>query len=184
MKRSVRTAFVLALCASATPLAGQIAVTRAAQSGIRADMIRQFDDAANKLVQLSEAIPQEKYSWRPAEGVRSISEVFMHVAGANYLFPQFVGVRTASPLARDAETTITDKAQVTQTLKESNENIRKVINGVAEADLDKPTNMFGRQTTYRNALLTAVSHVHEHLGQMIAYARMNGITPPWSMASN
>jgi uncharacterized damage-inducible protein DinB len=158
------------------------AAAQAAPAGERADIVAQLDDAATKLVQLAEAIPQEKYSWRPGPGVRSVSEVFMHVAGANYYFPSFLGVRAQSPLPNDAEKSVTTKAQVVSSLKGAIDQFRGVIRGLSDADLNKPATMFGRQTTYRNVLLTVVSHHHEHLGQMIAYARSNGITPPWSAA--
>lgn len=157
---------------------------QATPTGIRGDMIKQLDDAATKLVQLAQAIPQEKYSWSPGQGVRSVSQVLMHVAGGNYDVGRFVGVQTASPLPPDAENSVTEKAQVVTHLRNSVENLRRVIRGLSDADLDKPTNMYGQKTTYRNALLSAVSHCHEHAGQVIAYARVNGITPPWSAASN
>jgi uncharacterized damage-inducible protein DinB len=145
-------------------------------------MVAQLDDAAGKLVQLAEAMPQEKYAWRPAEGVRSVSEVFVHVASANFFFPTMAGVQATSRPPRDAEKTVTEKAQVVDWLKRSMDHARSAIRGLTDADLDKPANMFGRPTTYRNVLLTMVSHVHEHLGQSIAYARMNHVTPPWSAA--
>ena len=152
------------------------AASQAAPTGELADIIGQLDDAATKLVQLAEAIPQDKYSWRPGTGVRSVSEVFMHVAGADYYFPTFVGVRAQSPLPNDAEKSVTTKAQVVSALKAAVDHFRGVIRGLSDADLNKSTTMFGRQTTYRNVLLTVVSHHHEHLGQMIAYARSNNVT--------
>jgi uncharacterized damage-inducible protein DinB len=153
-------------------------------AGIRGEMIGQVDDPANKLAQLAGAIPADKYSWRPRPGVRSVSEVLMHVAVANYFFPRFVGVQAASPLPPGADTSVTDKAQVVEQMQRSFDRARSVIRGVADADLDKPTNIFGRPTTQRDALLLFVTHAHEHLGQMIAYARMIGVVPPWSMARN
>lgn len=173
----------LSALAVTTMLLAGIATSTSAQAaltGERADIMAQLDDAANKLIQLAEAIPQEKYSWRPGAGVRSVSEVFMHAAGANYFFPTFLGREMQSPLARDAETSVTAKTQVVSALKAAVEHMRGVIRGVSDADLGKSTSMFGQQTTYRNVLLTVVSHHHEHLGQMIAYARTNGIAPPWS----
>ncbi len=175
MKRPTLAALGLALAASPGP-------AQQAPSGVRGDILAQLDAAATKLVQLAEAIPQDKYEWRPGQGVRSVSEVLMHVTGGNFLFPRFLGVRAQSPLPRNAETAVTDKAQVVNHLKTSFEHMRMVIRGLADADLDKPTTLFGQQTTYRNVLLSAVSHAHEHLGQMIAYARMNAIVPPWSAA--
>ena len=86
----------------------------------------------------------------------------------------------AAPFGRDAETTVTDKTQVIDQLKRSVEQTSNVIGGMSEADLDKPTQFFGNEMTYRGVLMALVSHEHEHLGQMIAYARSNGVTPPWS----
>lgn len=176
MKRVILAALGLAL----------VALPAAAQSpaGVRGDMIAQFDAAADKLVQLAEAIPPEKYSWRPATGVRSVSEVVVHVTNANFYFPSLVGAKGASPLPRDAEKTVTAKAQAVDYLKKSCEHMRGSIRSLADADLDKPVTMFGQQTTYRGVLFTAVSHNHEHLGQLIAYARSNGVTPPWSGGGN
>jgi uncharacterized damage-inducible protein DinB len=167
-------ALTLAFAAPA-PLASQ-----AVPSGVRGDIRVQFDAAAEKLIQLAEAIPVENYGWRPAEGVRSVSEVLMHVAGGNYLFSRFVGSPLAAPFGRDAETTVTDKARVVQHLKQSVEQTRSVIGGIPDGDLEKATSFFGNEMTYRGVLMALVSHEHEHLGQMIAYARSNGVTPPWS----
>jgi uncharacterized damage-inducible protein DinB len=173
MKRATVVALGLAL--AALPAAAQSKPT-----GARGDLIAQFDAAADKLIQLAEAIPQDKYAWRPEKGVRSVSEVLVHVTSANFFFPSFVGVQGTPPLPQDAEKTVTTKSQVGDYLKRSCEHMRGAIRSLSDADLDKPATMFGRQTTYRNVLLTAVSHNHEHLGQLIAYARMNGVAPPWS----
>lgn len=160
------------------------AAAQAAPAGVRGDLIAQLDDAASKLVKLAEAIPQEKYSWSPGKDVRSVSQVLMHVASGNYYISGFAGAKGAPPLPRDAETSVTDRAEVVRHLKASFDHVRGVIRNMPDADLDKRTTMYGQQTTYRNVLFTIVSHCHEHLGQMIAYARSNNITPPWSMASD
>lgn len=172
---------LLAVAFTAMAPASTVAQTPA---GIRGEIIGQVDDAANKLAQLAGAIPADRFSWRPRPGVRSVSEVLMHVAGANYFFPRFVGVQAASPLPAGADTSVTDKAQVVEHMQRSFDHARSVIRGVGDADLDKPTNIFGRSTTERDALLLFVTHAHEHLGQMIAYARMIGIAPPWSRAGD
>jgi uncharacterized damage-inducible protein DinB len=150
---------------------------------LAAELIGQLDDAGNKLVQLAEAIPQDKYGWRPGEGVRSVSEVLMHVALGNSFIPTFAGVKAPEGLSRDAEKTVTDKAQVIDHLKRSFEHVRVALRATSDADLIKPAKMFGRETTSRNVYLTTVMHAHEHLGQLIAYARTNGVVPPWSAAS-
>jgi len=175
------TLAVLAVALAAVAPSSTVAQT---PPGIRGEILGQVDDAANKLAQLAGAIPADKYSWRPGPGVRSVSEVLMHVTGANYFFPRFVGVQAPSPLPPGADTSVTDRAQIVEHMQRSFEHVRSVVRGVADADLDKPTSVFGRPTTYRDALLLFVTHAHEHLGQMIAYARMIGVVPPWSMARN
>jgi uncharacterized damage-inducible protein DinB len=147
--------------------------------GFRADVLPGLADAESKLVALAEAIPAGKYSWRPSPGVRSISEVFMHVAGSNYFLLTFVGKQPPAGLSPDLEK-ITDKKLVVAELKRSFEYLRASVNGIREKDLEKGVKMFGTNTTQRGVYLTIVNHLHEHLGQSIAYARMNGIRPPWS----
>jgi uncharacterized damage-inducible protein DinB len=151
------------------------------QSGPRAELLRQLEDARQKLVALAEAIPQEKYSWRPGEGVRSVSEVYMHVAGANYLIPRAVGVNPPGGIEKDMEK-ITEKAKVVDALQQSFTHVRLALLAITDADLDKPAKLFGNNTSVRNVFLTLTTHAHEHLGQSIAYARMNNITPPWTAA--
>jgi len=150
-------------------------------SGFRTALIKQIDAEANKLISLAEAIPAEKYSWRPAEGVRSIGEVVAHVAGANYFLPTFVGAEVPSGInPREFEQAGTNKDLSVQRLKDSVAHMRATVGGIQDADLERAVQMFGNETTYQGALLLAAGHISEHLGQLIAYARMNGITPPWS----
>jgi uncharacterized damage-inducible protein DinB len=158
----------------------RVAVSQAAPAGERGVMLGQFDDAATKLVQLANAIPQEKYTWRPGTGVRSVSEVLNHVTGANYYVASFAGVRRPAGAAVPADS-VSDKARVIAALQASIEFIRTNLRSASDADLDKPATMFGQATTIRNVWATVVTHAHEHLGQMIAYARTNNVTPPWSM---
>lgn len=171
----------LAVLAVAFPLCGQ--ARSAAPAGVRGEILAQFDDAATKLLQLGEAIPQEKYAWRPRAGVRSVSQVLMHVSGGNYFVLGMAGVPAPAGLSEDAENTVTDKAQVLEQLRRSCEHVRAAIRSMPDADLDKPATLFGRPSTKRNVLLLTVTHAHEHLGQLIAYARSNGVVPPWSRAS-
>ncbi|MGD2218318.1 MAG: DinB family protein [Gemmatimonadales bacterium] len=90
------------------------------------------------------------------------------------------GAQPAMQMAQDAETSVTDKAQVIDMLKRSFDEVRTAIRQLPDSDLDESATLFGRQTTYRNVYLTGVMHAHGHLGQLIAYARTNGIVPPWS----
>lgn len=153
----------------------------AAPKGIRADMLAQLDDAAGKLEQLAGAIPEDKLAWRPGDGVRSVGEVLMHVTGANYYIPTFAGVKAPAdaPQGENAPS----RAEAIAQMKRSFDHVRAAIRSMSDRDLDKPATMFGQQTNYRNVFLTTVTHAHEHLGQLIAYARTNGVTPPWSRAA-
>ncbi|MEO8502706.1 MAG: DinB family protein [Acidobacteriota bacterium] len=147
--------------------------------GLRGDLQRNIDDASGKLMELAAAVPADKYGWRPAEGVRSMSEVFMHVASANYYLATFVGEQWPAGVPQDLEK-VTDKAKVTEALKASFENLRTLIAKTSDADLDRKIQMFGHDATVRAALLAMMTHLHEHLGQAIAYARTNGLVPPWT----
>jgi uncharacterized damage-inducible protein DinB len=178
-------AMLFALVTLAAPVAAAQTPSAApapAPAGIRGDVLAQLDDAAGKLQQLAQAIPQDKFTWRPGAGVRSVSEVLMHVGGGNYYILTFAGIKHAEG-AMGGEKSVTDKAQVLEQLRRSFDFARAAIRAMPDADLDKPTTMFGQSTTYRNVILTTATHAHEHLGQLIAYARMNSVVPPWSMAS-
>jgi uncharacterized damage-inducible protein DinB len=152
-----------------------------AAGGIRAEIIRSIEEAQKKLISLAEATPAEKYGWRPAAGVRSTGEVFLHVAGGNYFLPTFWGTNPPAGIdLRNIEKNAGDKAQVIATLNKSFDHARQAILAAPEAELNRNIKMFGRDSTLREAFLVVATHAHEHLGQSIAYARMNGITPPWS----
>lgn len=147
--------------------------------GFRAEFLRDLEDVQKKLVDLASVTPAEKYGWRPTRGVRSISEVYMHAAGGNYLLASFTGTKAPAYDTGNLEQ-ITNKDRVVEELRKSFEFIRNAALKTSDADLDKSIRMFGRDTTIRGAFSTALNHLHEHLGQSIAYARMNGIVPPWS----
>ena len=163
---------------AATAVAQAPATAPAAPKGVRVDMLAQLDDAAGKLEQLAGAIPEDKLSWRPGAGVRSVGEVLMHVTGGNYYLPTFAGVK--APADAPQGENAASRAEAIAQMKRSFDHVRAAIRNLKDADLDKPATMFGQQTNYRNVYLTTVTHAHEHLGQLIAYARSNGVTPPWS----
>ena len=150
-------------------------------SGVRAEILRQIDDAQTKLIALAEATPAEKYSWKPNDKVRSTGEVFLHVAGGNYFLPTLWGAKPPEGLdLRNIEKDAADKAKVIDALKKSFDHARKAIETAPEAELDKTIKIFGNDGTVREGFLLVATHAHEHLGQSIAYARMSGIVPPWS----
>jgi hypothetical protein len=145
-------------------------------NGFKGEFIANLDEVQEKILELAESTPADAYAWRPAPDVRSISEVYMHIAGGNYFLATFLGVD--APKVGDLEKKFTRKADVVAELKKSFEHLRSAASKVS--DLEKPVKMFGNQTTHRGVLVTMLSHLHEHLGQSIAYGRMNGVVPPWS----
>lgn len=146
-------------------------------NGFRAEFFANLDEVQEKIMDLAENTPADKFSWRPAPGVRSISEVYMHIAGGNYFLATFLGV--PPPRTADLEKTVTKKADVVAELKRSFDHLRAAVSRTE--DLEKQVKMFGNNmTTHRGVMMTMLSHLHEHLGQSIAYGRMNGVVPPWS----
>ncbi|MGI9627136.1 MAG: DinB family protein, partial [Longimicrobiales bacterium] len=145
-----------------------------------------METAAEKMIALAEAMPEEAYAWRPSEGVRSVSEVYMHVAGTNYWFPTVVGgeAPAGSGVTADYATVpplegVTEKEAIVTALRTSFEFVIDFIRNAPADRLDDDINMFGQATTYRGVLIETSVHLHEHLGQSIAYARANGVAPPW-----
>jgi uncharacterized damage-inducible protein DinB len=173
---------VSALVLGVLVLTASAATAQAPTKGFRAEFLMQQDGVEKELLGLAEATPAGKFGWRPAEGVRSVSEVYMHVAGGNYLFLGFAGVKAPDGISPSMEKEVTDKAAVIEAMKKSFAALRAGVASIADADLDKPVKLFGHDTTVRGVLLIAATHEHEHLGQSIAYARMNGIVPPWTAA--
>jgi uncharacterized damage-inducible protein DinB len=152
----------------------------ASTSGARAEFLEEAAYYEQRYTRLAEAIPAEKYSWRPGEGVRSIGEVFAHIITANYGIPRALGTQPPAGFDPKAiQAAATDKAKIVQMLKDSFAHFRQAILAIND-DMDKPQKMFGRQTTVRGAFIMITGHFGEHLGQSIAYARVNGITPPWT----
>jgi uncharacterized damage-inducible protein DinB len=150
-----------------------------APKGFRSEFLADLDEAQKKIIDLAAAVPADKYSWRPANGVRSISEVYTHIAGANYFLATFVGAKPPADMPQDIEK-ITDKTKVLAELRKSFEFLRATFANTPDADFEKRVKMFNDMTTERGVYVTILTHLHEHLGQSIAYARMNGVVPPWS----
>jgi uncharacterized damage-inducible protein DinB len=147
----------------------------------REECLKRISVLEKKFVDLSERVPSDKYAWRPSAGVRSISEVFLHVAGVNLAITRVFGTPPPEGFnMRGFEKSTADKTQITARVRESFVHFRKAIEGLAPADADKAVKMFGQDTTMRGAVWIALEHLSEHLGQSIAYARSNGVAPPWS----
>jgi len=150
-------------------------------TGYKSEVMAEIMVQEDKFVRLAEAIPADKYTWRPAADVRSVAEVFLHVAGANYALYKEVGTPIPAGIdLKNLEKSTTDKERVIVMLKDSFVHARKAITAVPDSDLEKSMDWFGGKITERGFLLFTTRHTAEHLGQSIAYARMNGVVPPWT----
>ena len=149
--------------------------------GVRGDIVEAIDDARGKLLELAQAMPASKYAWRPGKGVRSVGEVYLHVAQANFLLPTLVGIKPPEGIKlKDFDKQTMDKDHTIAVLKQSFEHAIDAVRNTPDADLDKTVKIFDHDGSTRKALLALVTHAHEHLGQSIAYARANGVVPPWT----
>lgn len=139
--------------------------------------------ASDKVMQLAEALPADKYEWSPAEGVRSFAEVFAHIISANYFFASKLGASIPEGVnMQTLEQDLKAKDEIVTALKESYQLADQAVKGAKDADLSKKVEYpFPGEFTNMTSILIILSHTNEHLGQLIAYARMNDITPPWSM---
>lgn len=143
----------------------------------------QFGASASKLVALARAMPEAAYDWSPAEGVASVARVYMHIARYNYMYPnENLGRHTPIAAAEYGrwEDEIHDKDEVVAILEASMDYVRSVASEMSAMELEHATELYGRQVGEWAVLLQLVTHMNEHLGQSIAYARMNGVVPPWS----
>ena len=144
------------------------------------DLLSDFGGAARRLVQLAEAMPADKYGWRPAEGVRSFAEVLMHVAAGNYFAASGLGMPPPAGVDPMKLESITDPAEALATLRSSIAHFHNAAAAVDPATLDEEVALFDDRYSKRRLMLLMQGHAHEHTGQAIAYARMNGVAPPWS----
>lgn len=181
MKRSILTLFAILLaCCLIAPLSGQDKEPLHNNKDFLGSYTKDFDFVSQKLVDLANGTPSVKFAWRPAEGIRSISEVYMHVAGANFGLSSVLGAGMPDRDPRSLEKDVTSKEEVVKVLKESQEMVKKAIEAGMHMDLTEEVEAFGRKFTRYEVYLILSGHSHEHLGQSIAYARSNGIAPPWS----
>ncbi|HEY8714395.1 MAG TPA: DinB family protein [Candidatus Acidoferrum sp.] len=135
---------------------------------------------SKQLVALAEATTADKFSWRPAPGVRSTGEVYMHIVLANFYLLRSTGPELPADLKEDADKTVTTKPEIIAWLKRSLEAVKAAHLAVKPKDLRRKLKIHDRDSTVEAMYLRIIVHANEHMGQLVAYARMNGITPPWS----
>lgn len=187
MKRTLPILCLFLSMAGAMPVAAQLQQVHPFRdgtpgvTGYRSEVLALVMIQENEFLRLAEAFPAEKYTWRPSPGVKSVAEVFLHVAAANYNMYKLVGA--AVPAGLDVpgmEESTTDKAKVIATLKLSYAHAKQAITDMPDSNLEKTMPWLGGTITQRGVLLYIIPHIAEHLGQAIAYARINGVVPPWS----
>jgi len=176
---------VLLLSASAIPVAAQ---------GANAEVIALIDGVEEKTTALAGAMSDEQWAYRPMEGVRSTSEVFMHLALANNFIPSMLGVMPPEgfpvtmgpegPVGMDEYEATTGRETVMAAMGASFDHVREALAGVSADSMDDEMNVFGQEMTKRGFCIFIATHLHEHLGQLIAYARANEVVPPWTAAAD
>ena len=135
---------------------------------------------SSQLIALAEATPEEKFAWRPAPGVRSTSEVYMHLVMANFYLLSVTGPKMPADLKEGMDKSVTAKAEVISWLKRSLDAVKQAHLAATPKDLERKVHIVDRDATVDGMYLRIIVHANEHMGQLVAYARMTGVTPPWS----
>lgn len=156
--------------------------TQAQESGN--DFRNQFSqhfEYASRVLSLAKAMPAEKYSWRPEEGVSSVEELYTHIARYNFYYLQnSFDIPVPDDVDVDNIESITGKEEVVEILERSIEYVKEEVEAMEESKLEEQTELYGRTVNGQAVLMQLITHKSEHVGQAIAYARVNGVVPPWS----
>ncbi len=141
----------------------------------------QFEYATSRLISLAEVMPEDAYSWSPDGEAMPVAQVYMHIARYNFLYPQTaLGIESPADINLDTMEDIRDKSKVLELLQLSVDHIKQNVGALTESDLEASTKLYGRSVKGWTVLFQLQTHMSEHVGQSIAYARMNEVTPPWS----
>jgi uncharacterized damage-inducible protein DinB len=161
-------------------LSGPLLFAQTAPEGLWQGYDGEWKHVSSQLIALAEATPAEKFAWRPAAGVRSTSEVYMHIVLANFYLLSVTGPKMPAGLKEDAEKTVTSKAEVIDWLKRSLDAVKAAHLAEKPGDLERKVHIADRDATVDGMYLRIIVHANEHMGQLVAYARMSGVVPPWS----
>ena len=140
----------------------------------------EWKHVSQQLVTLAEATPVDKFAWRPVAGVRSTSEVYVHIVLANFYLLSVTGPKMLADLKENVEKAVTSKAEVIKWLKRSSDAVNEAHSAETPKDLERKVHIADRDATVDGMYLRIIIHANEHMGQLIAYARMSGLVPPWS----
>jgi uncharacterized damage-inducible protein DinB len=164
------------VCALAVALMVPLAQAQAQPAGVQAAFGKDAGTLSDKFAALARVM-SGKYDWKPGQGVRSVGDVFNLIVTENRLL---AGALSGTPNTGAKPAPITDPEKLQEALKASYIDLQKAITGLSDNDLQAPVKLFGRDMTKLGALMLILEDQHEHLGQSIAYARSNGVVPPWS----
>jgi len=154
--------------------------TQSAPEGLWQGYDGEWRHVSSQLIALAEATPEEKFAWRPAPGVRSTSEVYMHIVMANFYLLSVTGPKMPADLKEGMDKSVRSKAEVISWLKRSLEAVKQAHLAVTPKDLERKVHIMDRDATIDGMYLRIIVHANEHMGQLVAYARMTGVVPPWS----
>ena len=175
---------VAVLLALPAPVRAQDVMSKEAAAALKASFLADLDTMQKKYVGLAEAFPPDKYTWKPMDGVRSVSEVLMLVAFEGYNFvPTSFGAKPADLGSKEEAAklrTLSDKTQVIAHLNKGFAHAKQAFEAVDPGTLTGKRKLFGAERNSIDIAQLVGGDMHEHLGQLIAYARMNHIVPPWS----
>src|ERR1700685_2634931 len=163
-----------AVCALAVAL--MVPLPQAQPAGVQAAFAKDAGTLSDKFTGLARVM-SGKDDWKPGQGVRSVSDVFNLIVRENHLL---AGVLSGTPNTGAKPAPITDPEKLQEALKASYVDLQKAITGLSDNDLQTPVKLFGEEITKQGAVMLIIEDQHEHLGQSIAYARSNGVVPPWS----
>lgn len=136
---------------------------------------------ASRVLSLAKEMPADKFSWRPEEGVSSVEEVYTHIARYNFYYPKnSFGISAPDDVDIENIETITGKEEVVAILERSIEHVKELVQEMPESKLQEETELYGRTVNGQAVLMQLITHMSEHVGQSIAYARVNGVVPPWN----
>lgn len=161
-------------------IAGQALAAQAVPEGVLKGYDGEWKHVSAQLIALAEATPAEKFAWRPAPGVRSTSEVYMHIVTANFYLLSLTGPKMPADMKEGMVKSVTSKAEVIAWLKRSLEAVKTAHAAATPKDLERKVKTFAGDATVDAVYLRIIIHANEHMGQLVAYARMTGVVPPWT----
>ena len=185
IRRSRATTALMATLAIITVIAVGPAMAQSSASAMRAQYVADFETMETKFKELAEAMDADSYSWGPMEGVRTVSEVFMLIVAENYFVPAAWGAAPPDGITPtfalfEELAKVTDKGDVLAALETSATYLLEAIGNLSDEQMQETIRLFGQEGVLQASLLLVVGDMHEHLGQAIAYARMNEVVPPWT----